>query len=265
MQLYPAIDLKDGKCVRMVKGNIMDATIYNDNPLAQATTFQSLGFNWLHLVDINAAMSGKSVNKAAVERILKVVKMPIQLGGGIRDRASAEAWLTAGVKRLVLATSAIKNFQLVAELAHAFPGQIVVSIDTRDGFATTDGWVQDSSMRAVDLARRCEDAGVAALIHTDVNRDGTFAGPNIPETAAIAKVVSIPVTLSGGIKTKEHVAEVMQQPNIDGIIIGKALYERTFDIRTVLAMCGNVSVNAPAVPAPKAAPAAKPASDGDIW
>jgi phosphoribosylformimino-5-aminoimidazole carboxamide ribotide isomerase len=258
-ELYPAIDIKDGKCVRLVKGNLMDATVYNDNPLVQATMFEKMGFNWLHIVDVNGAVSGKLVNQAQVQRILRVVKTPIQLGGGIRDRATAETWLEAGIKRLVLATTAVKNFQLIAELAHAHPGKIVVSIDARDGFATTDGWREDSSIRAIDLARRCEQAGVSALIHTDVNRDGTLSGPNTPPTAEIARAVSIPVTLSGGIKTKEHITEIMKDGVIHGVLIGKALYERTFDVKTTLALCTPAAA-APTAPAKPGAP-----TGGDVW
>ncbi len=236
MILYPAIDLKDGKCVRMPQGDIVDATVYSNNALSQAVAFQGMGFSWLHIVDLNGAFSGKSVNKPVVERILQEVKIPVQVGGGIRDRAAVEAWLEAGVGRVILGTSAVKNPDFVREVARAHPDRIVVSIDARNGYAATDGWAQGSQIKDIDLARRFEDIGVAAFIYTDIGRDGTLAGPNVAGIGAFAKLVKVPVILCGGIKTTEHVAAVIADKNIKGAIIGRALYERTLDITASIAL-----------------------------
>ncbi len=258
MILYPAIDLKDGNCIRMIKGDMMSTTVYNDNAMAQAAAFKSKGFSWLHVVDLNGALSGKSVNKPIVERIVKEIAIPVQVGGGIRDRASVEAWLETGVARVILGTAAVKNPQFVHEVAKAYPDRIVISIDARESLVATDGWVQGSRVRDSDLAQRFADSGIAALIYTDIGSDGSLAGPNIAATAAIARMVQVPVILSGGIKTADHIAQILAEGSIQGAIIGRALYERTLDVPAVLGMTRKTA-------AVKAAPPPPAAPKDDIW
>lgn len=229
MKLYPAIDLKDGKCVRLLKGDMQAATVYNDDAAAQAQQFERMGFEYLHVVDLNGAVSGDSVNHEAVRSIISSVKLPVQLGGGIRHADAVKRWLDAGLSRVILGTIAVKYPALVKEVAAAYPGQIVVGIDARKGMVATEGWVDTSSIKAVELAKRFEDAGVAAIIYTDIARDGTLAGPNLKETAELADAVSIPVILSGGIAKLADVQAVKARGNIEGIIIGRALYEKTLD------------------------------------
>ncbi len=229
MRLYPAIDLKDGQCVRLLKGEMGAATVYNDNAAAQAQQFAAMGFDYLHVVDLNGAVSGDSVNHAAVKNILAAAKTPVQLGGGIRTVDAVKRWLDAGLTRIILGTIALKNPALVKEVAKQYPNQIVVGIDARGGMVATEGWVDTSDVRAVDLARMFEDAGVSAIIYTDIARDGTLAGPNLDETAALAAAVRIPVILSGGIANLANVEAVKAAGNIEGIIIGRALYEKTLD------------------------------------
>ncbi|MEQ1868156.1 MAG: 1-(5-phosphoribosyl)-5-[(5-phosphoribosylamino)methylideneamino]imidazole-4-carboxamide isomerase, partial [Micropepsaceae bacterium] len=199
MILFPAIDLKGGKCVRLLRGDMASATVFNDDPAAQAASFQSLGFSWLHIVDLDGAVEGGARNAAAVGEILKRTALPVQLGGGIRDRAAIERWLEAGVKRVILGTVAVKQPELVHEAALAHPGRVAVGIDAKAGRVAVSGWGEVTDVAACDLARRFEDAGVAALIYTDIARDGTGLGLNIEETAAIADAVSIPVIASGGV------------------------------------------------------------------
>ena len=229
MRLYPAIDLKDGKCVRLLKGDMAAATVYNDDAAAQALQFQQMGFDYIHVVDLNGAVSGDSVNHDAVSKIVKAVKVPVQLGGGIRNADAVKRWLDAGLERVILGTIALKYPGLVKEVAAAYPGKIVVGIDARGGMVATEGWVDTSTTKAVDLAKHFEDAGVAAIVYTDIARDGTLAGPNLTETAALAEAVSIPVILSGGIAKLADVQAVKARGNIEGIIIGRALYEKTLD------------------------------------
>lgn len=229
MKLYPAIDLKDGKCVRLLKGDMQAATIYNDDAAAQAQQFEQLGFEYIHVVDLNGAVSGDSVNHTAVSNIVKTVKVPVQLGGGIRNADAVKRWLDAGLERVILGTIALKYPGLVKEVAKAYPGKIVVGIDARKGMVATEGWVDTSTTRAVDLAKHFEDAGVAAIVYTDIARDGTLAGPNLKETQALAEAVSIPVILSGGIAKLADVQKVKASGCIEGIIIGRALYEKTLD------------------------------------
>ena len=236
MILYPAIDLKDGKCVRLLKGDMNAATVYHEDAAAQALEFQQLGFDYLHVVDLNGAVSGDLVNQAVVKNILKNIRIPTQLGGGIRSRAGVDAWLEAGISRVILGTVAVKNPELVREVARAYPGKIAVGIDARDGMVATEGWVEASTMRAVDLAKQFEDAGVAAIIYTDIARDGTLAGPNLEETKALADAVRIPVILSGGIANIDDLRQVQQTGSIEGIIIGRALYEKTLDARAAIAL-----------------------------
>jgi phosphoribosylformimino-5-aminoimidazole carboxamide ribotide isomerase len=238
MRLYPAIDLKDGQCVRLFKGDMNASTVYNEDAAAQARRFEAAGFEYLHVVDLNGAISGASVNRAVVERILQSVAMPVQLGGGIRTRADVDGWLEAGIRRVILGTAAVKNPEFVKEVAKAYPNQIAVGIDARGGMVAVEGWVKASTMRAVDLAKLFEDAGVAAIIYTDIARDGTLEGPNLDETAALAEAIRIPVILSGGIGTMEHLRAVKARASsgIEGIIIGRALYENTIQPYDALAL-----------------------------
>lgn len=229
MRLYPAIDLKDGQCVRLFKGDMKAATVYNEDAAAQARRFEAAGFDYLHVVDLNGAVSGDSVNHAVVKKIIDAVNVPVQLGGGIRSAETVQKWLDAGVTRVILGTVAVKDPALVKQVAKDYPGKIVVGIDARDGTVAVEGWVKASTMKAVDLAKLFEDAGVAAIVYTDIARDGTLAGPNLEETVALAEAVTIPVILSGGIATINDLAAVKarEASGIEGIIIGRALYENT--------------------------------------
>jgi phosphoribosylformimino-5-aminoimidazole carboxamide ribotide isomerase len=240
MKLYPAIDLKDGQCVRLLKGDMKKATVYNPDPAAQAENFARLGFEYLHVVDLNGAVSGSHINRPAVDAILKTVNVPVQLGGGIRSMESISAWLEAGISRVILGTIALKYPALVKEAAQAYPGRIAVGIDARGGMVATEGWVDTSTVRAIDLAKQFEDAGVAAIIYTDIARDGTLQGPNLDETAALAEAISIPVILSGGMSTLRDIAEVnaRKDSGIEGIILGRALYEKTIDPAAALQLVG---------------------------
>lgn len=229
MRLYPAIDLKDGHCVRLLKGDMAAATIYNDDAAEQAAQFERMGFDYLHVVDLNGAVNGDSVNHDAVRNIIARVKMPVQLGGGIRTADAVARWFDAGLTRVILGTVAVKYPALVREVAAAYPGRIVVGIDARGGMVATEGWVDTSTIHAIELAKRFEDAGVAGIIYTDIARDGTLAGPNLEETAALADAVSIPVILSGGIAKLADVQAVKARGSIEGIVIGRALYEKTLD------------------------------------
>ena len=238
MRLYPAIDLKEGNCVRLFKGDMKAATIYHEDPSAQARRFEAAGFEYLHVVDLDGAVSGSKANRVVVSNILKSVNMPVQLGGGIRDRATVDSWLEAGVSRVILGTAAVKNPDLVKEVAKAHPGKIAVGIDARNGMVAVEGWVKASTLRAVDLAKLFEDAGVAAIIYTDIARDGTLEGPNLDETVALAESISIPVILSGGIGSMDDLRAVKlrEASGIEGIIIGRALYENTIQPYDALAL-----------------------------
>lgn len=240
MQLYPAIDLKDGQCVRLLKGDMAKATVYNHDPAAQAAAFEAMGFKYLHVVDLNGAVSGDLVNKPAVQSILKQVNIPVQLGGGIRTMEGIDSWIDAGISRVILGTIAVKYPALVKEAAKAYPGKIAVGIDAKGGMVATHGWVETSTVKAVDLARQFEDAGVSAIIYTDIARDGTLGGPNLDETAALAEAVSIPVILSGGMSTLRDIAAVnaRKDSGIEGIILGRALYEKTIDPKAALQLVG---------------------------
>lgn len=229
MILYPAIDLKDGKCVRLLKGDMQAATIYNDDAAAQAAQFEHMGFEYIHVVDLNGAVTGDSVNHETVANIVKAVNVPVQLGGGIRNADAVKRWLDAGLTRVILGTIALTYPGLVKEVAAAYPGKIVVGIDARGGMVATEGWVDTSTTKATDLAKYFEDAGVAAIIYTDIARDGTLSGPNLTETCALADAVNIPVILSGGIAKLSDVQAVKARGNIEGIVIGRALYEKTLD------------------------------------
>ena len=235
MILYPAIDLKDGKCVRLLRGEMAAATVFGDDPAAQALKFQQAGCQWLHLVDLNGAFAGQPVNASAVEAILAAISVPAQLGGGIRDLATIELWLSRGLARVILGTAAVEDPGLVRQAARAFPGQIAVGIDARRGYVATRGWAEETTVQAVDLARRFEDAGVAALIYTDIDRDGAMQGPNIPATEALARSVTIPVIASGGVSRMEDLLALRDTGVIAGAISGRALYDGAIDLAAALA------------------------------
>jgi len=228
--LYPAIDLKDGQCVRLLRGAMEAATVFNDDPSAQARAFAAAGCRWLHLVDLNGAFAGAPVNGAAVESILAAVDIPVQLGGGIRDRATLETWLEKGVARVILGTVAVRDPALVRRAAAAHPGRVAVGIDARAGRVAVDGWAETTDIPATKLARRFEDAGVAAIIHTDIDRDGALRGPNIVATAALARAVSIPVIASGGVSSMADLSALKAcGAPLDGVITGRALYDGRID------------------------------------
>ncbi|MFD1913475.1 1-(5-phosphoribosyl)-5-[(5-phosphoribosylamino)methylideneamino]imidazole-4-carboxamide isomerase [Halodurantibacterium flavum] len=235
MILYPAIDLKDGQCVRLYKGEMEQATVFSDNPAAQALSFEDAGCEWLHLVDLNGAFAGEPVNAAAVEAILAAVRVPAQLGGGIRDMGTIERWLDKGLARVILGTVAVENPELVREAARAFPGRIAVGIDARNGRVATRGWAEETNVIVTDLARQFEDAGVAAIIYTDINRDGAMQGPNIEATEALARAVSIPVIASGGVSSMADLLALRDTGVISGAISGRALYDGAIDLAAALA------------------------------
>lgn len=235
MILYPAIDLKDGHAVRLVHGDMDRSTVFNDNPAAQAMAFVQAGCDWLHLVDLNGAFAGQPVNAAPVEAILAQTKVPAQLGGGIRDMATIEMWLSKGLARVILGTVAVENPALVREAAKAFPGQVAVGIDARGGKVATKGWAEETDVDATDLARSFEDAGVAAIIYTDINRDGAMGGPNIAATEALARAVTIPVIASGGVSSLDDLKALKATGVISGAISGRALYDGAIDLTEALA------------------------------
>ncbi len=236
MILYPAIDLKDGQCVRLYKGAMDQATVFNDSPADQARAFADQGAQWLHLVDLNGAFAGAPVNAGAVEAILECVTIPCQLGGGIRDMATIEGWLEKGLRRVILGTVAVEDPELVRQAARAFPGQVAVGIDARDGRVATRGWAEETELEASALARRFEDAGVAAIIYTDINRDGAMQGPNVTATAALARAVRVPVIASGGVSRLEDLIALRDcGVALDGAISGRALYDGKLDLPEALA------------------------------
>jgi phosphoribosylformimino-5-aminoimidazole carboxamide ribotide isomerase len=238
LTLYPAIDLKDGACVRLKRGAMEHATIYATDPAAQARAWQDAGFQWLHVVDLNGAFAGRSENAKAVAAILAAARVPVQLGGGIRDLPAIEAWLTAGVRRVILGSAAVKTPDLVRAACRAFPNRIAVGIDAREGFVATEGWAETSTHSALDLARRFEDAGVAAIIYTDIARDGMLTGLNLAQTADLARQIAIPVIASGGVGSLADLAALRdiaaaearpQGTGIQGVIVGRALYDGRLD------------------------------------
>ena len=235
MILYPAIDLKDGQCVRLLRGDMEAATVFGADPAAQARAFQDAGAEWLHLVDLNGAFAGKPVNGAAVEAILSAISVPAQLGGGIRDMATIEAWLDRGLSRVILGTVAVENPALVREAAMAFPGKIAVGIDARKGRVATRGWAEETDVMATDLAQQFQDAGVAAIIYTDIDRDGAMQGPNIAATEALARAVDIPVIASGGVSSMADLVALRATGVIAGAISGRALYDGAIDLAQALA------------------------------
>ncbi|WP_299782665.1 1-(5-phosphoribosyl)-5-[(5-phosphoribosylamino)methylideneamino]imidazole-4-carboxamide isomerase [uncultured Roseobacter sp.] len=236
MILYPAIDLKDGQAVRLLHGDMDKSTVFNDDPVAQAQDFVTAGCEWLHLVDLNGAFAGEPVNAAPVEAILKSCTIPVQLGGGIRDMATIEAWLEKGLTRVILGTVAVENPDLVREAARTFPGHVAVGIDARNGFVATKGWAEETDVRVTELAKSFEDAGVAAIIYTDILRDGAMKGPNIDATAALARAVSIPVVASGGVSSLEDLIALRDcGADLQGAISGRALYDGAIDLKEALA------------------------------
>jgi phosphoribosylformimino-5-aminoimidazole carboxamide ribotide isomerase len=234
MILYPAIDLKDGQAVRLVHGDMEKSTVFNDDPAAQARAFVDAGCTWLHLVDLNGAFAGTPVNAAPVEAILKSCNVPAQLGGGIRDIATIEAWLDKGLARVILGTVAVENPDLVREAARAFPGKVAVGIDARNGRVATKGWAEETDVMVTDLAKSFEDAGVAAIIYTDILRDGAMGGPNIEATADLARAVNIPVIASGGVSSLDDLKALKATNVISGAISGRALYDGAIDLQEAL-------------------------------
>lgn len=231
MILFPAIDLKEGRCVRLKQGDMAQATIFNDDPAAQAAAFEAQGFQWLHVVDLDGAFAGKPMNATAVEAILASVAFPVQLGGGIRDMKTVAGWLEKGIRRVIIGTAAVRDPGFVREAAKEFPGQVAVGIDARDGFVAVEGWAETSTLAAADLGKRFEDAGVAAIIYTDIARDGMLQGINWDGTIALAKAVSIPVIASGGLASMADI-ERLCAPDaaiLEGAITGRALYDGRID------------------------------------
>ncbi len=240
--LYPAIDLKDGACVRLRRGAMDEATVYSDDPGAQARAWQDAGCRWLHVVDLNGAFAGRSENADAVAAILAAATVPVQLGGGIRDMAGVERWLSAGVRRVILGSAAVKDPAFVRQACRRFPGQVAVGIDARDGFVATEGWAETSSIRAVELATRLEDAGAAAIIYTDISRDGMLTGLNLDQTLDLAYQVATPVIASGGVgslgdlRALKEVASGQDRDVIAGVIVGRALYDGRVDPAAAIAL-----------------------------
>ena len=238
MILFPAIDLKNGQCVRLQQGDMARATVFNLDPAAQAATFERQGFAYLHIVDLDGAFAGKPQNAQAVEAILKVVKMPVQLGGGIRDMATLEAWLEKGIARVIIGTAAVRDPALVKEAAKKYPGRVAVGLDARDGKVAVEGWAETSTVTALEIAQRFEDAGVAAIIFTDIARDGLLKGLNLDATIALADAISIPVIASGGLASIDDVKALLttRAKKLEGAISGRALYDGRIDPAEALAL-----------------------------
>ena len=233
MIIYPAIDLKGGKCVRLYQGDMTQDTVYNDDPAAQAHEWARAGFSWIHVVDLDGAVGGIPANSHAVREIIKAVDLPVQLGGGIRTMAQIEHWLQEGLSRVILGTVAVRDPELVKQACLEFPGQVAVGIDARVGRVSVEGWVHDANISATELAKHFEDAGVAAIIYTDIARDGTGMGVNLDETIALAHSTSIPVIASGGVGTLADI-EAVKKAGLPGVIVGKAFYNKSIDPRDAL-------------------------------
>jgi phosphoribosylformimino-5-aminoimidazole carboxamide ribotide isomerase len=236
--LFPAIDLKNGEAVRLEQGDMARATVFNRDPAAQAQAFAAQGFEYLHIVDLDGAFAGKPMNATAVERILAAVRIPVQLGGGIRARATIEGWLGKGVARVIIGTAAVRDPALVKDAAHAFPGRVAVGLDARDGKVAVEGWAETSQLSALDIAKRFEDAGVAAIIYTDIARDGLLKGLNLDATIALADAVAVPVIASGGFASIEDVRALLapRARKLAGAIVGRALYDGRLDAAAALAL-----------------------------
>jgi phosphoribosylformimino-5-aminoimidazole carboxamide ribotide isomerase len=234
--LFPAIDLKGGEAVRLEQGDMARATVFHRDPAAQAAAFEQQGFEYLHVVDLDGAFAGKPVNAQAVEKILATVKMPVQLGGGVRDMKTVEGWLGKGIRRVIIGTAAVRDPALVKQAAKAFPGRIAVGLDARDGKVAVAGWAEISEMTALDIARRFEDAGVAAIIYTDISRDGLLKGLNLDATIALADAISIPVIASGGLASLDDIKALLtpRAKKLEGAITGRALYDGRLDAAAAL-------------------------------
>jgi phosphoribosylformimino-5-aminoimidazole carboxamide ribotide isomerase len=241
MILYPAIDLKQGQCVRLRQGDMGRATVFSDDPAAQAASFEADGFAWLHVVDLDGAFAGKPMNAAAVDAILARVRFPVQLGGGIRDMATVEGWLAKGIARVIIGTAAVRDPAFVTAAAKAFPGKVAVGIDARDGMVAVEGWAETSALSALDLGRRFEDAGVAAIIYTDIARDGMLQGLDMAGTRHLADSLSIPVIASGGLASIADIKTLLRPENrrIAGAITGRALYDGRLDAREAMRLIRN--------------------------
>jgi len=241
--LFPAIDLKNGQCVRLEQGDMDRATVFNLDPAAQAASFAAQGFEYLHVVDLDGAFAGKPMNAQAVEAMLKVVKMPVQLGGGIRDLATIDAWLGKGVTRVIIGTAAVRDPALVKEAAKKYPGRVAVGLDARDGKVAVQGWAETSTVTALEIAQRFEDAGVAAIIFTDIARDGLLKGLNLDATIALAEAISIPVIASGGFASIDDVKALLEPraKKLEGAIVGRALYDGRLDPAEALALIGRAA------------------------
>ena len=240
MILFPAIDIKDGQCVRLEQGDMARVTVFEHNPAAQARLFENEGFEYLHIVDLDGAFAGKPINAPAVEQIVKSVGIPVQLGGGIRDRATIEAWLGKGVARVIIGTAAVRDPALVKEAAKAFPGRVAVGLDARDGKVAVEGWAKTSELAALEIACRFEDAGVAAIVYTDIARDGMLKGLNLDATIALADALSIPVIASGGFASLDDVRALLaaRAQKLAGAIVGRALYDGRLDAAEALTLIG---------------------------
>ena len=243
MILFPAIDLKDGACVRLLRGDMDQATIFNDDPAAQARAFEAQGFHWLHLVDLDGAVEGHAVNDAAVAAVLDAVELPVQLGGGIRDMGRIDAWLSRGVARVILGTVALTDPALVRSACRTYPGRVVVGIDARDGHVAVEGWTRTSKTTAIDLALAFEDAGVAAIVYTDIDRDGALSGVNAAATAALARRLDTPVIASGGVASIDDLEALLAvaDSGIEGVISGRALYDGRLDPVAALALLADTA------------------------
>jgi len=242
MILFPAIDLKDGRCVRLERGEMGSATVFNDDPGAQAASFERAGFSWLHCVDLDGAFAGRAANAQAIQAIRAATGLPIQLGGGIRSMEAVEFWLAAGITRVILGTAALKNPALVREAARAFPGRVVVGADAKGGRIAVEGWAEVSELTPIDLGRKFEDAGVAAILFTDVDQDGLLGGVNVAATKALAEAVRIPVIASGGVGCVADIEALIEanEPNIEGVVIGRALYNGRIEPEQALARANAV-------------------------
>lgn len=238
MILYPAIDIKDGLCVRLLRGDMNAATVFNDDPADQARAFRDVGFSWLHLVDLNGAFEGRPVNADAVDAILAAVDIPVQLGGGIRDLETIDRWLDAGVRRVILGTVALNDPKMVIQACRRHPGRIAVGIDARDGNVAVEGWATTSDVKALDLALKFEDAGVAAIVYTDINRDGVMTGVNLEATVDLAFALTTPIIASGGVSSINDLLELKanEEAGIEGLISGRALYDGRIDPAEALAV-----------------------------
>ncbi len=243
MIFFPAIDLKDGSCVRLLRGEMDQATVFSEDPGAQAAAFQDQDCKWLHVVDLNGAFAGKPVNAAAVQDILAALTIPVQLGGGIRTLETIEYWLGAGVRRVILGTIAVHDPDLVIEACRQFPDQVALGIDAKDGYVAVEGWGEVSTMTVLDLATRFEDAGAAAIIHTDISRDGAMEGPNLDATLELAGTVNIPVIVSGGVSSMSDIRNIVALSSaypgkLEGVISGRAVYDGLVDVRQATALLG---------------------------